>query len=70
MLPSELQELADDIKTNGLVYAIMRDKDGTILEGRNRLAACEIAEIAPRFEEYKGNNPVAFIISANLRDGT
>lgn len=45
MSPSELQELADDIKANGLACAIMRDKDGTILDGRNRLAACEIAEV-------------------------
>ena len=67
MSPSELQELADDIKANGLACAIMRDKDGTILDGRNRLAACEIAGVEPRFEKYSGDNPVGFIISANLR---
>lgn len=67
MSPTELRELADDIKANGLACAIIRDKDGTILDGRNRLAACEIAGVEPRFENYAGGNPVAFIISANLR---
>jgi ParB-like chromosome segregation protein Spo0J len=67
MSSSELQDLADDIKTNGLAVAIMRSSDGTILDGRNRLAACEIAGVEPRFEKYAGDNPVAFIISANLR---
>ncbi len=67
MAAPELRELADDIKANGLAHAVVRDGAGTILDGRNRLAACEIAGIAPRFEEYKGDNPVGFIISANLR---
>src|SRR5258706_7186431 len=67
MSASELQELAGDIKANGLAHPIVRDGAGTILDGRNRLAACEIAGVAPRFDVYKGDNPVGFIISANLR---
>jgi hypothetical protein len=67
MLASELKMLADDIEANGLAHAIVRDGSGTILDGRNRLAACEMKGITPRFEIYKGNNPVGFIISANLR---
>jgi hypothetical protein len=67
MSPSELQELADDIKTNGLSFSIVRDKNGLILDGRNRLAACEIAGVVPRFGTYQGNNPVGLVITANLR---
>src|ERR1019366_7913877 len=51
---------------NGLALAIIRSKDGMILDGRNRLAACEIAGVTPRFEEYAGDKPAAFIISTNL----
>ena len=65
MSDSELRELADDIKTNGLAHAIVRDV-GMILDGRNRLAACEIAGVEPRFEEYTGDDPVAYVISANI----
>jgi ParB-like chromosome segregation protein Spo0J len=65
MSESELRELADDIKTNGLAHAIVRDA-GMILDGRNRLAACEIAGVEPRFEEYTGKDPVAYVISANI----
>ena len=61
-----LGELAKDIKTNGLQQAIVVQGD-TLLDGRNRLAACERAGVNPRFEQYEGASPVAFIIGANLR---
>jgi ParB-like nuclease family protein len=67
MPAAELQELADDIKQNGLAHSIIRDTEGVILDGRNRLKACEVAGVGPRFETYKGDNPVGFIISSNLR---
>jgi hypothetical protein len=67
MSAAELQELADDIKSNGLTHAIVRDADGRILDGRNRMRACEIAAVEPRFETYKGDNPIAYVISANLK---
>lgn len=67
MSASELQELAEDIKANGLAHAIVRDKDRILMDGRNRLAACDMAGVAPRFETYTGNDPVGFIISANLK---
>jgi ParB-like chromosome segregation protein Spo0J len=66
MTKDELRTLADDIKKNGLVSPIVRTKDGVILDGRNRLAACEIAGVKPRFEEYIDKDPVAFIVSANI----
>src|SRR5262245_61864236 len=65
----ELRELADDIKANGqrfpIIIAVM-DGESVLIDGRNRLAACELAEIEPWFQELeKGDDPVAFIISAN-----
>lgn len=44
-----LQGLADDIALNGLREPIQVYR-GKVLDGRNRLAACEIAGVTPRFE--------------------
>ena len=63
---TELQELADDIKANGLQNPIVL-LDGKILDGRNRFAACKIAGVKPRFEKWDGaGSPVEWVISQNL----
>jgi site-specific DNA-methyltransferase (adenine-specific) len=62
---SELQEMSDSIKREGLINPCVRQGD-TLLDGRNRLAACKLAGVDPRFIEYAGESPVAFIIGANL----
>jgi ParB-like chromosome segregation protein Spo0J len=67
MSSAELKELADDIKANGLAHPIVRDRNGVILDGRNRLAGCKLAGIEPRFTVFEGDDPVAFIISTNLK---
>ena len=57
MLPdAELQELADDIKLRGLMHAVVLHR-GQVLDGRNRLAACEIAGVTPRFIEWSVVTP-------------
>jgi hypothetical protein len=69
MLPdSELQELADDIKVNGLRQNIVV-YEGQILDGRNRHAACRIAgvPVENRITQYQGSDPVGYVISANLK---
>ncbi len=66
MLPEdELRDLADDIKTNGLQQPVVVS-DGVLIDGRNRLAACEMAKVDPEFVEMNGADPVQFILSANL----
>ncbi|MFE0705162.1 plasmid replication/partition related protein [Streptomyces sp. NPDC058872] len=62
----ELLDLAESIKNEGLRKAIVLDSDGVLLDGRNRLAACEIACVEPRFTTYTGSNPRAFILSSNV----
>ncbi|MCK1819267.1 plasmid replication/partition related protein [Streptomyces sp. XM83C] len=62
----ELLDLAESIKNEGLRKAIVVDSDGVLLDGRNRLAACEIASVEPRFTTYTGDNPRAFILSSNV----
>ncbi len=62
----ELQQLADDIRANGLRNPVVL-LDGKVLDGRNRLAACEIAGVDPRFEKWDGQgSPVEWVISQNL----
>jgi hypothetical protein len=65
----ELNALADDIVTNGQQEPCLLDKDGRLIDGRNRLAACEIADVEPRFETFDGDEDaiIALIISRNVR---
>ena len=63
---NELQELADDIKENGLQNAIVLH-DGKVLDGQNRLAACKLAGVEPRFVEWKGaGSPLNWAVSQNI----
>jgi hypothetical protein len=64
----ELQELADDIRANGLHQPIVRDAAGVIIDGRNRLLACLRSGVEPRFTALPaGADPVAYILSANVQ---
>lgn len=66
LLPDdELQALADDIKRNGLIHALVRDSDGLLLDGRNRLAACALVGVDPVYVTYEGD-PIEFVIGANI----
>src|SRR5262245_33089491 len=47
MSEDELQELADDIKTNGQRQPIVKLRDGRIVDGRNRELACLVAGAIP-----------------------
>jgi hypothetical protein len=67
MSPAALKELAEDIRQHSLIHPIVCTADGTVLDGVNRLKACEIAGVEPRFEIYAGGNPVGFAVSANLK---
>jgi hypothetical protein len=69
MLPDdELQALADDIAEKGLFDPIMLDTDGVMLiDGRNRLKACRLAGVEPRFDRLPaGIDPVGYIVSKNI----
>lgn len=65
MQDSEIEELAKDIKINGLEESIVTF-EGKILDGRNRFLACEKAGVQPEFYEYAGSDPLAYVISLNL----
>ena len=68
MIPAdELQLLADDIAATGLHHPIVLAADGTLVDGRNRLAACKLAGVGPTFTTYVGDEIVAFIVGENIR---
>jgi ParB/Sulfiredoxin domain len=70
MSEAELADLAEDMKANGQIHPIVvtgTGDDETLIDGRNRLRACEIAGIEPRKAKLNGQDPVAYIWSANER---
>jgi hypothetical protein len=67
MSDEEIGELAADIRAHGLLEPIVL-LDGLVLDGRNRLRACEAAGVEPRFVEWDGSgDPAAWVISKNLK---
>jgi ParB-like chromosome segregation protein Spo0J len=68
-LPEDrLQELADDIRENGLRQPIVIDRQERILDGRNREVACNIAGVEPTYEPFLGSDHEALklVISLNI----
>jgi len=61
----EFQLLCGDIKKEGLNHPVVL-LDDKILDGRNRYRACVKVDIEPTFEEFKGGDPLAFVLSENL----
>ncbi len=66
MQPDEFNKLSSDIKINGLKTPIVLYED-KILDGWHRAQACVSGSIEPKFTEYKGNEPVAYVMSLNLQ---
>lgn len=56
--------LRDDISRNGLREPIVLC-EAKVLDGRNRLKACDELSIEPKFTSYDGDSPTAFVWSLN-----
>jgi hypothetical protein len=63
---AKIAELADDIRNNGQLVPVWL-YEGKILDGRNRWAACKIAGVTPKTQEYTGDEPTAFAVALNDR---
>jgi hypothetical protein len=65
----EFGRLCLNIKEHGLIHPIVRH-EGTILDGRNRLLACEHIGVAPSYVEFEslnlGCSPEEYIWSQNM----
>jgi ParB-like chromosome segregation protein Spo0J len=68
MTAVELESLAADIAENGLRQPVVRYQ-GAVLDGRNRLLACEKAGVEPTFTDYEGDDAgaLALVISLNVQ---
>jgi N6-adenosine-specific RNA methylase IME4/ParB-like chromosome segregation protein Spo0J len=62
----DFTELAADIKAHGLHEPIVLF-EGRILDGRNRFRACLAAGVEPMFRPFDGDDPLAYVISLNLK---
>src|SRR3990167_4602051 len=62
----EYEALKQDIMEHGLLEPVWLYED-QILDGRNRWLACQQLEKEAKTREYKGKDPVAFVISMNLK---
>jgi ATP-dependent Lon protease len=61
----QFEELVEDIKEHGLREKIWT-YEGKILDGRNRFLACKKAKVKPEYREFKGKDPLSFIVSLNV----
>lgn len=62
-----LNELAASIRRNGLREPIVLHADGTVLDGRHRLLACEMAGVTAVFTEFAGTDQDAleYVVDTN-----
>lgn len=66
MSAEEFDGLVIDIKAHGLLEPVVL-YDGKVLDGRNRLRACQQLNIEPRFEHWpNGEDPHEYVVSKNL----
>jgi 16S rRNA G966 N2-methylase RsmD len=67
----ELEALADDIRKRGLILPVSLwdnpEQDTFLLDGRNRIAACELAGVEVRTRMYEGGDPFGEVISLNVK---
>jgi len=66
MSEEEYRNLKEDIKQNGLINPIVLYEE-KIIDGRHRFHACKELKIEIKTEEYKGKQPLTYIISQNIK---
>ena len=66
MQDAEFEALKADIKQNGLIEPIWIDRDGKIIDGRNRHRACLDTGTPEKFRTYEKSDVLSLIIGLNL----
>lgn len=59
-------DLVEDIREHGLREPVVVDDDGVLLDGRNRVRACEAAGVEIVEDVHGGSDVAGFIVSHNL----
>ena len=59
-------KLVDDIRKNGQADPIVLLPDDRLLDGRNRLAACQQIGRKPEVRVYRGDDPTGHVLSLNV----
>ncbi len=57
----ELQLLVEDIKAHGVLNPIWRDREGRIIDGRNRWNAAQLAGVECPSQTYQGEDGAALV---------
>lgn len=66
IMGEDFSTLVEDIRANGQKQDI-DILDGKVLDGRNRLRACNTAGVEPRFRTLPaGTDPIRYVVSANI----
>ena len=65
MNDEEFRVLLEDIRENGQQVPIVLH-EGKVIDGRHRMKACLQLDIEPITEEFEGESPLSYVISANL----
>lgn len=66
LVGEDLEALAADIGERGLLHPVVLDSEGRVLDGRNRLAACELAMVDPTFVTYEGEDADGYALAVNI----
>jgi ParB-like chromosome segregation protein Spo0J len=66
MLPDEYRALVADVRAHGLLEPIVLFQ-GQVLDGRHRYRACLETGTESRFKPFEGDDPLGFVVSANLQ---
>lgn len=62
----EFALLSASVRDDGLADPIVLTPEGLLLDGRNRLLACALARVEPRFTVYNGNDPIRYVAQHNM----
>lgn len=62
---AEFDALVADIQKKGCIQPLVMYQ-GKILDGRNRWRACQKLGIKPKTVDYRGNDPIGYVLSLNL----
>jgi hypothetical protein len=66
MTGAEFDALVADIAEHGQVDPVVTDREGRLIDGRNRVRACNMVGVEPLTKVYDGDDVTQFVVSHNL----